>query len=361
MASNVGKTNSKSYLAKDFSSFRSDLVTYARNYFSDQIQDFSEAGIGGMFVELAAFVGDTMSFYLDHQFNELNPQTAIEVRNVQNHAKNVGVKVVGAAPAVANVTFYIEVPAVVLSDGTYFPSEDAMPIVKTDTTLLSSTGVSFTLTEDLDFSDRNVDGVLLSSYAVSVTDNSGNPTHYIMTKNLECVSGKIRKDTYQINNVLQPFRKLTLTRPDVTQIINVRDLSGNEYYEVESLAQDTVFTRVQNLDDDRDDVSENLNIIPAPYRYISSVDFTTRLSTIQFGSGDATSTDDDIIADPSDLALPLYGKKTFSTFSIDPNSLLKTRTLGISPVNTTISIEYRYGGGTSHNVCSTIHKVNKHS
>ena len=173
-----------------------------------------------------------------------------------------------------------------------------------------------------------------------------------MTKNLECVSGKIRKDTYQINNVLQPFRKLTLTRPDVTQIINVRDLSGNEYYEVESLAQDTVFTRVQNLDDDRDDVSENLNIIPAPYRYISSVDFTTRLSTIQFGSGDATSTDDDIIADPSDLALPLYGKKTFSTFSIDPNSLLKTRTLGISPVNTTISIEYRYGGGTSHNVAA---------
>jgi hypothetical protein len=351
-SNNVSKTNGKSYLAKDFSSFRTDLTTYARNYFSDQITDFSEAGLGGMFVELAAFVGDTMSFYLDHQFNELNPATATEVRNIQNHAKNVGVKVVGAAPAVANITFYIEVPATILSDLTYFPDETAFPIVKTGTVLLSSTGVTFTLTEDLDFSERNVDDVLQAAYTISTTDSDGNPTHYILTRNLECVSGTIRKDSYNLGGVLVPFRTITLTRPDVTQIINVRDTSGNEYYEVESLTQDTVFTRVQNLDEDRDDVSDNLAIIAAPYRYITAVNFTTRLSTIQFGSGDATTTDDDIIADPSDLALPLYGKKTFSRFSIDPNSLLKTSTLGISPVNTTISVEYRFGGGVSHNVAA---------
>jgi hypothetical protein len=80
------------------------------------------------------------------------------------------------------------------------------------------------------------------------------------------------------------------------------------------------------------------------------MDPASRIVTIQFGSGDADSMDDDIIPDPSDLSIPLYGKKTFNRFSIDPNSMLKTQTLGISPKNTTITIKYRYGGGPTHNV-----------
>ena len=82
----VSKNNSKTYASKDFDALRADLVTYARNYFSDQIKDFSEPSLGGMFVELAAYVGDTLNYYLDHQFNELNPSTAIETRNIENHA-----------------------------------------------------------------------------------------------------------------------------------------------------------------------------------------------------------------------------------------------------------------------------------
>jgi hypothetical protein len=352
-SNSVSKLSSKTYLAKDFTSFRGELVTYAKNYFANQIQDFSEAGIGGMFVELAAFVGDSMSFYLDHQFNELNPATSVEIRNIESHARNAGVKITGAAPAVAKVTFYIEVPATTLSDGTYFPDTSTFPIIKAGTELRSNSGgIYFTSTDDVDFAEESTDGVLLSSYSISNTDSSGNPTHYIVTKDQDCISGQIKKDEFKIGTVLKPFRKITLTRTDVTQIINVKDLSGNEYHEVESLTQDTVFKRVQVLDNERDDVSDNLEVIPAPYRYITRTDFTTRLTKLQFGSGDASTTDDDIIPDPSDLALPLYGKKVFSKFSLDPNSLLKTHTLGISPVNTTISVEYRHGGGLSHNVPS---------
>ena len=353
------KLNSKSYLAKDFNSFRSDLVTYARNYFSNQIQDFSEAGVGGMFVELAAFVGDSMSYYLDHQFNELNPATAIETRNVQSHAQNAGVKISGAAPGVANVTFYIEVPSALQSDGTYTPDSTSFPMIQKETVLLSNSGIYFTLSEDINFGETNSDGVLLSSYSISEKDSSGNPASYIMTKEKECISGQVKVDRFNIPNILKPFRKITLTRTDVTEILSVKDSSNNQYYEVESLTQDTVFKRVQVLDDDRDDVSDNLEIIPAPYRFVSAMDFTTRLTKIQFGSGDASASDDDIIPDPSDLALPLYGKKTFGRFSIDPNSLLKTQTLGVSPVNTTIQVDYRYGGGLSHNVSTeSIRSIN---
>ena len=113
------KLSSKNYLSKDFQSFRVDLINYAKNYFPDKIQDFSEAGLGGLLVELAAYVGDTMTYYLDYQFNELNPETAIEVGNVQNHARNAGLKFKGASPSVADVTFAIQVPSE-LKDGEYW-------------------------------------------------------------------------------------------------------------------------------------------------------------------------------------------------------------------------------------------------
>ena len=346
------KLSNKSYLSKDFNSFRTDLVTYARNYFSNQIQDFSEAGVGGMFVELAAYVGDTMSFYLDHQFNELNPETAIEVRNVQMHARNAGVKITGAAPSVVKTTFYIEVPSSILSDGTYFPDVNSFPIIKKATRLVSNGGISFTLTDDVDFSELDSNNQLKATYSISSTDSSGNPASYIMTRAAVCISGKTKVDRFNIPNVLVPFRKITLTQTDVTEIMSVYDSSNNQYYEVESLAEDTVFKRVQNLGIDRDDVADTLEVIPAPYRYVTKMDFTTRLTSLQFGSGEASSTDDDIIPDPSDLALPLYGRKQFSKFSLDPNRLLKTQTLGISPTNTTVTVEYRYGGGINHNVKS---------
>ena len=117
------------------------------------------------------------------------------------------------------------------------------------------------------------------------------------------------------------------------------------------MTQDTVFRSVLNgSPSDSNLVPENLEVIPAPYRYINEYDIMTKMTVLRFGGGLADSLDDDIITAPSDLSLPLYGKKKFSRFSIDPNSLLKTKTLGVAPVNTTLTITYRKGGGKKHNV-----------
>ena len=62
----------RNYLARDFDGFRAQLIEYARIFYPDKIQDFSEASMGGLLVDLAAIVGDTMSFYLDHHLNELD-------------------------------------------------------------------------------------------------------------------------------------------------------------------------------------------------------------------------------------------------------------------------------------------------
>ena len=353
------KSSDKSYLAKDFTSFREDLLAYARNYFPDKISDFSEASLGGLLMEMAAYVGDTMSFYLDYQYNELDPYKAIETDNIITHARNAGVTIVGSAPAVCDVTFYIEVPSKVKSNGTYEPDSTSLPIIEADNTVLKSGGgISFSLSADVDFGALNIDGVLDSTYVVSEQNDDGTPSKYILTKVGVCLSGRITSDLFSIPNTSVPFRKINLANQDVTDILSVVDSDGNEYHKVEALTQDVVFKKIQNLDKDQAVVISNLEVTPAPFRYISRMDFRTRLTTLQFGSGDADSLDDDIIPDPSELALPLYGKKTFSRFSIDPNSLLKTKTLGISPKNTTITVQYRYGGGINHNVAAeTIRSV----
>ena len=105
MAKNVKKQikleKDVSYLNKDFDSFRSELVRYANTYYSDKITDFTENGLGGLLVDMAAYVGDSLAYYLDHQFNELNIETAVENKNIQKLIRNAGVKITGVAPSFA--------------------------------------------------------------------------------------------------------------------------------------------------------------------------------------------------------------------------------------------------------------------
>ena len=341
--------NSRNYLAKDFQSFRNELFSHAKLFFSDKIQDFTEPGLGGLLLDMASYVGDTMSYYLDHQFNELNWSTAVENRNIKRHLRNAGVKARGANPAIVMVKLYFEIPAEVFS-GDSIPKRSLLPVVQSNTTFVSNDGISFTLMEDIDFSEKDTSGNYLYSSIVVATDEDNNPVSFVVTRNGLAISGTRKEESYPIPNVKQPFRRLVLPDENVTSIVSVRDTDGNEYHEVEALSQDTVFKRVVNTSNDSDDVGFNLEVAPAPYRYITDYDYDTKLTTIQFGSGDALTTDNDLLPDPSELALPLYGKKTFSRFTIDPNKMMQTQTLGIAPRNTTITVSYRAGGGLRHNV-----------
>lgn len=348
----IKKERNRSFLAKDFDSFRAELLEYSRTYFPDRIQDFSESSLGGLFLDMASYVGDTLSYYLDHQFTELNPATAIERKNIITHLKNAGVKPVGSSPSSVYVKFYIRVPAEKTADMSYRPMISALPVVRASTTCKSVTGINFNLTEDLDFSETDDSGQFIASVTVFTTDDSGNPTQFIMTRSGLCISGNETTDSFNLGNQHVPFREITLLSPDISDVISVTDSDGNEYYRVESLSQDTVFKAIDNVGADGQMVPMNLEVISAPRRYTASFDPTTRMTKIRFGAGDAETLDDDIIPDPSELSLSLYGKKYFSRFSIDPNSLLQTQTLGISPKSTTISIRYRHGGGINHNVAA---------
>lgn len=337
------------YLNKDFSALRADLLDYARSFYADKIRDFSEAGLGGVLLDFAAFVGDVQSFYLDHQFGELFADTAIETTNIERGLRDAGVEIVGAAPAVADVFFFIEVPSKLVGT-TVVPDPDLLPIIEQDTVVTADNGIQFFLTEDVDFAERDERGELAASIQVSETNAAGSPSSFILSLPGTCISGQLTTENFRIPTTFVPFREIVLANPDVTEIISVTDTLGNRYYEVDGLTQDTVFRRIPNPNADSILVDEALELIPAPYRYTTSVNATTRVKTLVLGGGDAQTLDDDIIPDPSEFAVPLYGKKTFSRFTLDPNRLLQTRTLGVSAIDTTLSVIYRHGGGINHNV-----------
>jgi hypothetical protein len=338
----------RKYLNKEFDSFRGDLYEYARIHFPDRIKDFSETSLGGLFLELAAYVGDVQSFYLDYQFHELNPETAVEARNIQAHITAAGVEVVGASPSVVEVVFSIEVPAD-NSVSPAIPQTTAMPILYAGTRVQAQSGIQFELTNDIDFADTDNTGALLAVVRIASRDSNNQVTSFVLERTEICISGFRASESFTLGS-FEPFKKITLAQENITQIVSVKDALGNNYYEVGYLAQDTIYKALINSNEDKELVQDNLQIIPCPYRFLRQMAIDTRLTTLTFGGGNAESIDNDIVPDPSEFALPLYGKQTFSRFTLNPNNLLQTTTLGVIGSNTTITVEYRYGGGLSHNI-----------
>ena len=344
------KASNRSFLARDFESLRSQLIQHARIFFPDKIQDFSESSVGGLLVDVAASVGDSLSYYLDHEFRELDPMLAVEPSNIMTHLKNAGVKMYGASPASVILKFSFEAPAELVVGG-YRPKVTTLPTILQGTISQAFNGVTFTTVKDLNFAELDVNGNLICDYTVKeINETTGTPTLYTVSRSVTAVSGLQKTTTFLIADTHVPFREITLSDANVTDVLSVSDSDEEPYYEVTALSQDTVFTPVQRTGNDWQAVSHNLEITPAPRRFVKTFNPVTRFTTLRFGAGDADTLDDDILPDPSELSLELYGKKTFARFTIDPNSLLNTQSLGISPKGTTLTVKYRYGGGLNHNV-----------
>ncbi len=339
----------RKFLARDFDSLRANLLEYARLYYPDRIRDFSENSLGGLFLDFAAYVGDNLSFYLDHQYGELNPDTAVEAVNIQRQLSAAGVPIVGASPAVVPVTVYIEVPAV-NTNGVVMPQPDALPVVKANSSFTANNGTVFNLLEDLDFTSRKSDNSLVASYKIGEKGPTGIPQTFIMAMTGVCISGLETLESVVVSQTFIPFNKVTLGNPNVSEIVAVNDLLGNIYYPVTALTHDVVYQNVMNTAKDNDLVPNTLKVIPAPYRYTTSVDLSSRRTSLTFGGGNAASLQNDVIPDPSSFAISWPYTKTFSRFPINPQQLLTTTTMGVAAAGTTYSITYRYGGGLSHNV-----------
>lgn len=337
------------YLGKDFDGLRAELLEYARLYYPDKIKDFSESSLGGLLLDFAAYAGDTLSFYLDHQYSELNADTAVEIPNIEKALKTAGVPISGAAPALVPATFYVQVPAENVSN-TIEPSNSCIPVIQAGSVLESDDGIEFVLLEDIDFNKKKSDGTRFAQVKVGEKTNDNVPATFIMAHHGLCISGKESSETVVISSDFVPFRRVTISNSNVSEITSVVDDYGNTYYEVGSLSHDVVYKNVLNTAKDNSLVKDAMKVIPAPYRFISETDLTSRKTTLTFGGGNASTLEDDIIPDPSDFAIAFPYSRTFSRIPVNPQKLLQTKTLGVAAVDTSLRINYRYGGGLNHNV-----------
>lgn len=346
----------RTYLNRDFATNRNAIVNYARKYYPTKIQDLSETGVGGLLVDMAAVIGDNLNFYLDFQFSELDIDTAVENVNIERALRNSGVPISGAAPAIVPVDITFEIPAVT-TGGKSEPDTTALPVLQT-AVIASDSGVQFNLLKSIDFTTRNEDGTLSASVAILKTFPDGTIKSYAVTKRGLALSGNVTTETVVIGSNFVPFRRISLSQKDISEIISVQDDLGNVYYEVKDLSQDTVFVPVTNTTSDSMEVPSSLKMISAPYRYTKLVELSTRSTVLTLGGGNAETFEDDVIPDPSDIALPYQYRASFPIEPIDPNSLLATKTLGVYAVNTNLNVTYRYGGGLNHNaIANSIRSV----
>ena len=359
------KTLSKevNYLGRDFTDIRENLIEFAKTYFPNQYNDFNEASPGMMFVEMAAYVGDTLNYYVDNQFRETLIQFAEERKNVLAIAQSYGYKPRLATPATVELTFSIDVPALAVDANNYKPDLDFAGKIEANSTVIANNGTEFTILDDVDF---KVSSSLDLMEVKALQPSSGDiPTHFRLTKKGLGQSGIREEEDFIFANAKE-FDKIVLSNDKVTSIVSVIDSENNKYHEVPFLAQDTVFEDEENSSLNDPELSSFKNDTPYLLKLIKTARrFTTRVREdnkmeLRFGSGVSDNADEELIPNPDNVGSRLGLGVSRLDESFDPSNFLKTRTFGLAPSNTTLTVTYNYGGAVEHNVASnTIQSFNR--
>ena len=328
------------YTHREYTSIRQDLVEIAERFYPDTFQDFSEASFGSMMLDSVAYVADQLSFYLDYNVNEAFLDTAFQFTNVVRHGRALGYKFDGRPSTYGTVAFYVLVPASATGIG---PDSDYIPVLKRGTVVGSDTGNSFVLTENINFADP-----LNITVAARVDADTGAPTHYAIKAYGNVVSGRFGQETIAIGGYV-PFLRATLNTPNVSEVLSVFDSEGNQYYEVDYLAQDMIHKEIVNPNFKNDNVPSLIKPFLVSRKFV--VEAGTNSATLQFGSGKEGLTD--VIADPQSVAVDVFGKKYVSDTSFDPSRLSQNETFGIVPSNTNLTVTFRTTNPINSNVATS--------
>lgn len=336
-----------SYTSRDFASIRSDLINYAKVYYPDTYKDFNEASFGALMIDMVAYVGDILSYYVDYQTNETFVETSIERNNLIKIAKQMGYKFTGSPSSTGICTFYVSVPAQTNGGG---ENTDLIPILKQGTLIGSDGGASFILTEDINFMDPKVEKKVIKETA------NNNPSGYAYKAYGKVISGEVRQKQVVLGEY-EKFLRLQVDDEKISEIISVYDSIGNEYYEVDYLTQDTIFKEIKNTSSDSTNAPFFLKEFQIFRKFITEFDEDGNCF-LQFGAGSETEFQENNFPDPSDVSLQLFGKNYYTDSLFDPNVINSTETLGISPANTTLTIVYRVNTGDTINAAvGTVNKL----
>lgn len=335
------------YYSRSFADVRTELLSFVRQYYPDIFNDYNDASVGMMLLELNAAVGDMLSFHTDRMFQETQIDFAQERNSILSMARTFGLKVPGKRPSVTICDFSVTVP--VLGDTfdiSYCPIIDRGCQV-------SGAGKIFETTDEIDFSSPFTTGGIPNRLVLPNLDNNGNIINYTITKREMVINGltKIFKRTISSSDV-RPFFEVILPDDNVLSINSIITLDGTNYsnnptnaqfynedlrwYEVNALADDLLFVP------DNTRLSDNSTVKPGKFKRIDQRfirEYTDNgFTKIIFGGGT-----EDISA--------------LCEFDVNKNlvnrigDFINNTSLGltVSP-NKTMFISYRVGGGANTNI-----------
>ena len=341
------------YLNKDFAQFRANLIEYGKNYFPNTYNDFNEASPGMMFMEMASYVGDVLSYYTDNQLKESFLQFAGSRGNVLALAANVGYKQKNKIPATVDLDVFQLIPAKSTKDGKVPDWDYALTVQEGMVVKSEDTGVEFRTLSLINFKvSSSFDPTDISIYQISDEDNS--PEFYLLKKHIKAVSGQIVTKTYDFGSAKR-FDKILIEDTNAIEVVSIIDSDLNEWTEVPYLAQDTVYESIANtVQNDPElsvftDVPYLIKLKKTSRRFITRFRADRKLE-IQFGPGISNDSDEEIIPNPDNVGSSLTGLQAQFDFPIDPSNFMYTKSYGLAPSNTTLTIVYTTGGGIESNV-----------
>ena len=336
----MSNNNNVSYLNKTFSDFKSNLVNYAKTYFPSTYNDFSEASPGNMFIEMASYVGDVMSFYVDTQTQENFLIYAKEKENLYALSYAFGYRPKASYASSTVVDIYQLVPSII-SGSNINPNYNTYGLIIPENTSLTSnsTGTKFITTEKIDFTDTG------STEITFVNDD-----YFLFKKSVNAISAEIKTTTFNFTTP-QKYQNVSITDTNILQILDVSGSDGNKWYEVPYLAQSSIFNPISNPSYNSDQVPYLLSLQQVPRRFVSRIISDNTLQ-LEFGAGLTNYDDEVIIPTPDNIQLGLVPGISDLSDNYNKASVFFTRQYGLAPSNTTLQVRYLVGGGITSNVPS---------
>jgi hypothetical protein len=342
------------YINKDFTELRASLIDYAKTYFPNTYTDFSPTSPGMMFMEMAAYVGDVLSFYMDNQIQENFLQYARQPNNLYELAYMFGYKPNVTQVATTIVDFYQQVPASG-STSNKVPDFNYSLFVPGNSTITSTSNasISFLMEDPIDFSvSSSGDPTEITVYEV---DGSGVPLYFLLKKSRKAISATINTIPFSFGAPTQ-FSTVDINADKIIGVLDITDTDGNEWYEVDYLGQEMIFNSIKNTNVNDPNLSQYAGDTPyilklekIQRRFASRVISTGSLQ-LQFGAGTAEDTDEEIIPNPNNVGIGLPFEIDKLTTAYSPENFLFTKTYGIAPSTTTLNVRYLTGGGVESNV-----------
>jgi hypothetical protein len=351
------------YLSRDFESIKRDLLNWAKTYHPDSMLYINDASPDIMFLEMCSYVGDMLSYYTDKTFNESFLTTAQARVSLVRIANDLGFFDIGLTPSQTQVVLSVVVP--VFTDpntGVISPDPELLPAIKSGMVVQSDSGVIFEILEEVNFADSRNRNIIPN------LDANRQIINYTIEKTAVAKAGETKIQRFYIDeNLAKPFLTISLDDSEVTEIIGVVATPGNTFiappdedfvdidkafFEVRLLIEDSKFVELNPLQQPTQQTTSYISPaikqgvrVPISKRFIVRRDVNGVVS-LTFGSGTTSYNSFNNLI-----------QNSINSNNVSLSQVLTNTTLGeIPPVNSTLFVKYRVGGGEKTNV--TINQIN---